>query len=447
MKSFFQIFTTLSIIFLFSCKILKERESVIIKDLAILIEKDCDSLKLLKGHTYELEKTLEIKKPIVIIGNGATIQLNNFDHNIFRINSDNVKISDVHFVGPAQKLVNQEEIYLNYRNPSYDKPIKKDLISNCGILVNAFSNIEISKCSISNCIGSGIFLHGSKNIKLLENKLFDNIFVFMSSDIGGSKKGKEYLDNILVEGNNCQSNNRTGINLGTFGGIRNITINSNTIITKTFTSNLKRAHGIQVLYGKKKERDFNNSIVITNNKIEMTTNTGIYIGSNGDVEVSNNTLSNIALNDKVSISGGILIVNDSNAEISSNKISNFRGSFENRGAIATFGGNKDINTGKIEIKKNVIEHATNGITVDQHLSNVEINENSLFNIESKEILIQYPFNSRPKNLPSIIVRDNLIISNEFKNFGIYLNSKVPLHLNIHANLKNGLKTSFLDINK
>ena len=448
-QTFFLLFF---ILFLFGC-VTKPKSIGLIDDSKTLQDllSNSNGKVNLSRKTYHITTTLYIEKPIAINGNGATIKLNSLDNNVLLIRSNDVSIENLNVIGSRRLIKNEKLLYDSIHSKTIVKPFKKHVIWNSGITAQDVKNLKISGCSISECVGSGLYLFGASNVKVNNNDFFENAWVSYSADISGLRYGAVPLTNIEIHHNNCFSNNRIGINIGTSGSTSNIEIYSNKIITHnkgklTNLENRLRGHGILVLYGNKGADGYKNNIVIKNNYVGLCNYVGIYCGPYGQLKIENNKIIDVGEKADVPISGGILVINSSNAIIQNNEILRFKGKFPQRGAIALGGGWSELkNFGNFKIRGNKIFDSSSGISLDHGITNVEISDNEIKNTAISDIYIACPYPHKTSSFqPVINIQDNNIsCGNAKKEYSIYAFFYIlkDVDLNIQRNTITGNGTS------
>jgi len=364
------------------------------KDLAKAINNSKGAEILLENKTYNLSSTIEIDKPVKLIGQANTkLIINRLDQNGILVTSSNVEISNITIEQNAKSFKVPE--HSHFKTGGYEKRsfIKKGNHFNSGIRIAGADDVTIKNCTFNNWLGDGVFVYGGSKINIENNSFYSPYYLMYTADIQVKGLPASPSSDIKIVGNKCNSNNRHGISVGNGGFVSDVLVQSNDVICdhKDLGSKLLRNHGILAFYGADHVPE-NSNIRIYNNTVSGTRNTGIYVPGGYQVSIKGNKVSNVGLIDGVKISGGILVGNDlESVLIEGNSIDNYQGSFDERGAIGTFGGTKGFN-GEIIIRGNTIRNSTNGIAIDQEFSNVLVEGNTTMNVEKFNLYLRRNIN-------------------------------------------------------
>lgn len=381
-------------------------------DLISAISKAKGNTIELENKSYHLPSSLIIDKPVRIVGQVNTkLIFSKSDQNGLVVYSNNVMIENVEIIFNASALGIPKNVH--FKRGKFKKAdfIKKGNRFNSGIYLRDVNDVKIKNCRFIDWLGDGILVWSSKNVQILDNYFFSPYYIQYTADVHVKGKVGETSSDILISGNECSSNTRHGISVGNGGYVQKVIIEKNHVNTdfKSLGDKFLRNHGILAFYGAEHIPQ-NSEVLIQDNTINGTRNTGIYVPGGYSVEIRNNSLENVGLADGVKISGGILVGNDlESALIENNTIINYRGSFPERAAIGTFGPTKGHN-GSINIRNNTIERSTNGIAIDQEFASVKIIGNEIEDIERTSIYVRKNHGVKNKK-GTVIIESNIIKEN------------------------------------
>jgi len=188
---------------------------------------------LIRCGTYYLEKPLLIEKSLSLVGEGqdkTRIYGKDGSYVAFISTSNEVNIREISFIYEGSEPSNCVKVVkgkVNISRCSFQGAVPDEVeISNgAGLRLLENANGEISNCSFFNNGGSGLYLGGKCNFRLIENICRDNKWngiSYLGSSSGAAfdnllegngKSGMYVYEEALprVEGNTCRENKQSGI--------------------------------------------------------------------------------------------------------------------------------------------------------------------------------------------------------------------------------------------